>query len=139
MSAVIGIDPGKTSGVAFVDGCSGSVDIITCGDYDTRDSLYATIRHLVTVYHVDMVVIEDFIGSGPRTPAAILTLKLIGFLEGMLTELDITHRLQPPQWRKPFLREAKEFEGVPHHSRDALAHALFYLYQSERDNDGNKD
>ena len=90
------------------------------------------IDQTLASYEDDVRIVEDFVGSGHRTPEAIHTLKLVGYLQHTPNPWGTTV-VQAPQRRKAFVSEAArlmEEGGFPEsrHAADALAHILYYLY-----------
>ena len=76
------------------------------------------------------VVIEDFVGSGPRSKDITDTIKLLGFLEGLCKWKDIPYTVQHPQKRMHMLDRAKStdsFSTLGYHAIDALAHVLAHV------------
>lgn len=74
------------------------------------------------------VVVEDFIGAGPRTKEAIFVLKLIGGIEALCFSNGTPYVLQTPNTRIPLVPDAKRKapKGTIIHIIDAYAHALAY-------------
>ena len=132
---VMGVDPGVTTGVAIID-TSKSKKLIY------RDQLvkllhqqeaYDAFVGALEKYQPDYVIIEDFVGGGPRTPPMVYTMNLVGFVAGVLKVLGYSYKAMPPIHRRAFLPDAKELikeKGQPH-ATDALAHALAYSYREE--------
>jgi hypothetical protein len=137
---VMGIDPGGTIGVAIY-GYVG--DHPTLGDAQgwhldtstlpTQGSLVETTRAWQD--HLKMIVVEDFIGNGPRSTEAQLTLKLVGGVIGMALAFEIPFKVQQPQYRRAYVEKAKGMLDHPTiHEVDALAHVLAYMKAVERAN-----
>ena len=116
---IVGIDPGGTIGYAVVDP-SGSIhayhtsEITKVGD---------TIWHLQTYSEGVSVVIEDFLGSGPRSAAGHLTSQQIGYIYFTCVRKGIPVKKVPSQRRKSKLAEAATYTQHVH-EKDAVAHAL---------------
>jgi len=123
---VCGIDPGRTTGLVV---CDVSGVVIQALDVRDRESLV----EFLTTHNPDVLVVEDFLGSGPRSADAIYTLKMLGFIEGCSHYLGMFHVMQPPQWRRAFLDKAQLV--FPYHKqrhcKDALAHVLAYLDRTQ--------
>lgn len=120
---LIAVDPGLTIGVAEVRvGARGERNVVQT--FQTDDPLAATN----SICRADVVVVEDFVGGGPRTKEAIHTLKVCGFVEWYARLLGVTVVLRQPQFRLHKVTEATALvgPGAPH-AVDALAHALSYL------------
>lgn len=130
-SFVIGIDPGITTGLA-VYGAKGALasDAIR----DNRAAIARWVWQHYSKYSKlgeTWVVIEDFIGAGPRTGPAIYTLKLIGALEFFCDWHKMRGQSQEPQRRKAYLKgaaKALQLSGVKanKHQVDAMAHAMAF-------------
>lgn len=124
---VCGIDPGRNTGVVIWDTeGSGVVAHDSISDKQCLVNwLESNVRHYCSV-----VVVEDFIGAGPRSADTVFTLKLLGFIEGWCEfHCGLEVETQPPQWRKPFLDESQQFFHTHklRHMKDALAHVFAYL------------
>src|SRR4051812_46375557 len=99
--SVLAIDPGITTGVVQVSMLGEIIAMSLIGD---PPELIATMKELLPTH----IVIEDFVGAGPRTKEAIHVLKLIGIVTGASYVLGLNVLLQVPQERIPFLYEAKQ-------------------------------
>ena len=122
---VVGVDPGHgTHGFAVWD----TMMSTPVGHFETPHMLEvaAVIYTLSPAIHT--LVVENFVGHGPRTKQAITTLKMLGFVEGLGLMLGLNTVVQPPQWRKPFVERAGNMIGHEHHYTNALAHALAYVH-----------
>jgi hypothetical protein len=132
---VAAFDPGRVTGYARA----------TIGD-ERVDGVYPLIsfgaKQLNTWEHVhhnlfadewvDIMIVEDFVGGGPRTTDAIHTLKLVGLIQ--YGRRDIPVIVQPPQFRRAFVEEARQLLEAKHkhrHGADALAHILYWRYKRE--------
>lgn len=128
---VLAIDPGKSIGVAYVSYLAneGKLEITTKTVFSFED-FFDYFKRIFP----DVVVIEDFIGAGPRTKEAIMVLKLIGKIEGICFLLKTPVIIQNPQMRKPYLFKVQKHlkSIVSKHEEDALAHALAYINQQEK-------
>lgn len=114
---VVAIDPGLTIGVAEVT--TNPLRVVT---FATDDPI-EVVTFLTGTY--DAVVVENFVGGGPRTKEAIHTLKVLGFVQYYAQFLGLPVTLQQPQMRKHKVSEAKSLlKTATPHEIDALAHAL---------------
>jgi hypothetical protein len=124
---VIGIDPGLTTGVAVYDPQKEElIAALAARAWSQVAELLDELREQPTR---KIVVVEDFIGQGPRNENADHTLKTIGFVTGLSLWFGFTVHTQQPQARKRKLPEAKAvLSGTPYgiHIADALAHAMVY-------------
>lgn len=126
---IIGIDPGITTGVAVLD--LRSLQLVEKAQ--TRDP--TEVCTLLDNYTygkqvVRAVVIEDFVGSGPRDPNAITTIKYVGGFEMIARSKGYDVQVRAPQQRRPFVSQAKADYGLDtgeKHIADALAHVLSYI------------
>ena len=123
---VLAIDPGLTTGVALVT---------PEGELEESKLLYSPKE---VVEYIDdfwesptpvRVVVEDFVGAGPRTTEAIFVLKLIGGVEATCVLNGLPLVVQAPQVRIPLHSDAERRapKGTSKHVIDAYAHALAYL------------
>ena len=120
---VLAIDPGISTGMAWV---SDEGELIASVVTDSKSHILQLLQEFA---HSDYtVVIEDFVGAGPRTKEAIFVLKLIGFVTAVCLIYEYPLHLQVPQQRLPLLSEAKQRapKGAIIHAVDAYAHALAY-------------
>lgn len=79
---------------------------------------------------VRAVVIEDFVGSGPRDPNAILTIKYVGGFAMISRHLGFETIIRVPQMRRPFVGQSQSGYGLTtreKHAADALAHILSFI------------
>ena len=122
--SVCGIDPGRTTGLVH---CSNSGKILCAQAAREHKDIVEFLRQLDS--ETTVVVMEDFLGSGPRSADAIFTIKLLGFVEGCCHLMGLELIVQPPQWRKAFLDKAQMHFRVhkERHCKDALAHVYSYL------------
>lgn len=121
---IISIDPGYTTGVAIV---SPGGELISSRLFEKKDAL--DILYLIRTKQPSVIIIEDFVGSGPRTKEAIFVLKLIGSVIGVSYLEPVAVILQVPQFRKPLVSEAEALApaGTSKHIIAAYAHALAWL------------
>jgi len=132
---VAAFDPGLTTGYALADFAERDDNPIVPFRLIAACAL-ATPHEVVqwaTAKKPGVLIVEDFVGAGPRTREAIHTLKLVGYLQylytnGMLTET-VRHQ---PQWRKAYVALAsqvlREHPTIAYnkHAADALAHIFAY-------------
>ncbi len=127
---ILGIDPGVTTGVAFLDVKSGDV-LEVRAIRDGHMELVAIIDQIMVAFPNTYVVIEDFVGCGRRSASIIYTLKLVGWLQTYCKWRGYNGGMQQPQRRRSWLPDAKvmikakRLKNVAH-TRDALAHCLAY-------------
>lgn len=137
---LLGVDPGGTIGTAlygYVEEGKSKEEPqpywkLETWALPTQGSLVEVVRTWQA--HIKGIVVEDFIGSGPRTHEAILTLKLVGGVIGMALAFEIPYRVQYPQFRKAFVAQAQRMlpKDATIHEADALAHVLAYMKEIER-------
>ena len=87
------------------------------------------------------VVIEDFVGAGPRDPNAILTIKYVGGFSMMSKHLGYETIVRVPQMRRPFVGLAQSGYGLTtreKHAADALAHVLSYIDYDAKEKENAK-
>jgi hypothetical protein len=125
---IAGVDPGGTIGFVHYDADRKSV----LRFFEAADivNVMTTLRQLQLDEMLDVVVVEDFIGYGPRDPHIIHTIKVLGATEYLCRFFGIPLVIQAPQQRKAFLKDAGELVGHGHHFTDALAHVLSYEYHA---------
>ena len=131
MTVILGIDPGGTTGV--VKFSTADYKVLGWSHYDTESItevsdviLKLQINHLNNCH----VVIEDFVGSGPRSSDMTQTIKMVGFFEHLCTWKKIPYTMQHPQKRLSTIARAHEIKSptpLSSHAIDALAHVLAYL------------
>lgn len=129
MVRVIAVDPGETIGYALYDSDTERIVTGQCQNVlEIADWLDIQTRVL------DAVVVEDFIGGGYRTAAAIHTLQVLGFVYYYAQHVGLKVVRQAPQRRLHqvpaalrLLGGAIQPTGVVPHATDALAHALAYV------------
>lgn len=83
------------------------------------------------------VVMEDFVGSGPRNPDVTRSIKMCGWIEGLCETRKLELITQTPLQMGPFERIAAQQLANAHieyspHLRSALAHVLCYLERRYR-------
>ena len=122
---IVAVDPGsKTHGFCYLD--TDNNRIIRRFETSHMIQIGSQIYALTVLQQLDVVVVEDFVGQGPRDIHASTTLRMVGFVEGLGHLLGLTVAVQAPQIRKPFLKDAARLVGAGHHYTDATAHALAY-------------
>ena len=123
---ILGIDPGVTTGLALYDDVQG---VLLAEDTQAPGRVYAILSEFLEKDVEDRaVVVESYVGAGPRTSEAVYTIKMLGFVEFLCQSWGLALFDQAPQQRKHQVAQAKALlpQG-PHHAKDALAHALAYL------------
>ena len=133
---VSAFDPGVTTGYAlatFDERYDGNV--VPFRLIDAKPVIMIEELHLLVDQEDDVRIVEDFVGAGHRTPEAIHTLKLVGYLQHTPNHAGIVV-VQSPQRRKAFVSKAIELindKGLApsKHAADALAHILYYKYTLE--------
>jgi len=120
-----GFDPGRSIGVALLGATPSSHQI---GHTETtRDVVYcgSLIAQWAATYAGLTVVVEDFVGAGPRTSDGNYTLKVVGYLTWKAEEQGVVVIVTPSQSRLAGMTEAKQLvAGGTGHSIDAMAHAV---------------
>lgn len=127
---VAAYDPGRITGYAQVAlDRQGSIASLSVTAVDQFYDVAWVRKQLATdIAIADIIIVEDFIGAGPRTSDAIFTLKLVGYLQHTVTDARLV--MQNPQVRKAFVTQARELLEARHkdrHGADALAHILAFL------------
>lgn len=97
----IGIDPGQDGGFAIIRN-----DSITCQAWDGGCFVDAIRKAKQEMKHVlDTVVVVEKVGAMPKqgVSSTFTFGKSAGFIEGVLTALEMPHQLVPPkEWKKEF-------------------------------------
>ena len=123
---LIGIDPGRTIGMAYVRFTDGTAQHAHGADFQDPIACYrmCTSKNPETV----VFVIEQYYGSGLQSRDGEHTLRVYGYLLWRLQEEGLTVVPRSPQSRLHMLDEASKWypKYVDRHKRDALAHALSY-------------
>lgn len=126
----VGIDPGVTTGVAIID-----EDKKLIHSAETRQPLdiAKVLDKCVEKWGEKsfVVAIEDIVGAGARSRGVIYTLKLVGWVHWFCEYKGLINTVQPPQRRRPYLKEAVEILKANNmtfsaHQKDSLGHALSY-------------
>lgn len=137
---IIAVDPGsKTHGFACID-ISGATEQEPYNVHDFWETEH--MLDIANVIHgrkenIHMVIVENFVGNGPRDVHAVRTLKMLGFIEGFCRYFDIPVTIQNPQMRRGFLTSAETIVGGLYHYTDAMAHALAYHHIEVKNADAN--
>jgi len=122
---VVGVDPGRTTGLAFVT-LTPTSRVLHYADGE-RDVEH--VGRLLLKWSSDnpdiVVVVEDFLGAGPRSADSNHTLKVVGFTYYLCQMEGIPSALVPPQARLSSMDDARALaQGRGVHATDATAHAL---------------
>ena len=142
---IAAFDPGKATGFAVLD--TGANAVLEAGKLtdlfnDPNEQQY--LRSLLVTHRPDVVVVENYLGSGPRNPDNTNALKLIGFVSGTAQALlpGVTFRQQNPGTRKPWLKDSAlalwgttNYNKAQSHAVDALAHCLRYAHNNPDSDD----
>lgn len=125
MEVIIAVDPGYSTGVVAIDLEGG----IVAGRVIEINNALEELLNLVDENETRLVIVEDFVGAGPRTKEAIFVLKLIGAIRGACYVKKIPFLVQVPQKRIPYVPDAKRHAapGTSRHIIDALAHVLCWM------------
>lgn len=122
---VLGVDPGLTTGVAVYDTLRERVvehaeldDPLQLGHY-LKDWDYRRAWDRM------QVVVENYVGGGPRTKEATHTLQVLGFVRYYAEMLGPPVVVQAPQKRLPYVAKAAELVDGKH-AQAALAHCLAF-------------
>lgn len=120
---VLAFDPGGVTGVAFHDTQTGDV---ATAEVSEPVALAGWIDHYSAVQPT--VVVEDFVGAGPRNTYSNHTLQVIGFVRWYATYRQLPVAMRQPSHRKSEVDRARSMlEIATPHAVDALAHALAYI------------
>jgi len=96
---VLGIDPGVTTGIALYDDESSSV--VYAKDVQSPVIVYEVLQTFLEETVTDKaIIIESYVGAGPRTQEAVHTIKMVGFVEFLCQSWGLTLFSQAPQQRK---------------------------------------
>ena len=144
---VAAFDPGKTTGYAVLDTTTQTVleagplvDLFN--DEAEQDRLFSLLHEL----QPQVVVCENYLGSGPRNPDNQNAIQLIGFVKAAARSYlpGVTFRLQNPGSRKSWLKNASRalfgtetYNKAQSHPIDALAHAIRYAKDNPQTDDPN--
>ena len=129
---IVGIDTGQTTGVAAYDTSSGLAECRTFFQLLTDSQENANFVQWLKRQKPQVVVIEQIVGSGPRTATIQEATLISGWVAGAaFTGTKAKVLWQTPNRRKPWLPDAAKLLGLGNgynkaksHSVDALAHAL---------------
>jgi len=122
---VIGIDPGGTTGVCLVD----DADLRWSAEIKTIPDLVKSLNQLLRL-RPDVVVIEDFVGSG-AAKNYYDPVRVIGAVEAVMAGTNLPLVKQVPNRQMRYKDTVAPMHRSPH-VRSALAHAYFYLRQRGR-------
>lgn len=126
MIVILGIDPGVTTGM--VGYLPQKRKVWFKGDYTDPLDIPRNIDRVISSGYEALIVIEDFIGMGPRDKSMVKTMKHLGLAEFYSRHKGLRTEIQPPQVRKAFLDEARRIAGHGHHYIDAMAHILAFIH-----------
>ena len=121
-TVIMAIDPGYSTGAVII-GLDGNM--VGGREIETEEE----VLDWIIGSRPNLVIIEDFVGAGPRTKEAITVLKFIGKIIGLCYVIRIPVVMQAPQVRIPLHHDAEELlpKGTSVHIVDAFAHALAWL------------
>jgi hypothetical protein len=123
---IVAFDPGETTGIAELDTESGHVHAVQTRNVSEIGAALNAARSRAESGENVLVLVENFVGGGYRTKAAIHTLKLLGLIEHFCTLFGLRVFVQPPQFRKAYVSKAKAVVGDSH-AADAYAHILYFV------------
>jgi hypothetical protein len=134
MTAILGVDPGGTTGIALLDGDGGAV-LLQSTREGVLTAVEALFRRTVDQGSDVALAVERFV-AGPRsgklaTPAgATIARALIGELTAWAKATDVVIYLRSAGEVKPWATDARlKAAGISHrgmpHALDAARHALF--------------
>jgi len=118
MCIYMGVDPGKTTGIAVFNE---SKLLFTC---EAKNA--ATVIKLINQYRPQTIVMEDFFVRRGKPADYKAPIKLIGVIEYHCMSRDILIVMQSPS----ILRLALKFvpkDAYGPHERSAIAHVMYYL------------
>lgn len=125
---ILGVDPGRTTGVALGE-FNNEGELWRHREFEIM-SLDKLVKFIQSI-NPTKIVVEDFVGAGPRTKDSNNVHQLIGAVRGTAVILGIPCHVAVPQRRLPFLVPARKLlvksggKQSPH-KEDALAHVLAY-------------
>jgi hypothetical protein len=119
---ILAVDPGLTTGVAVYDAEHSQL----LATLETKDPL--KVGSLILGYELfnTTVVVENYVGAGPRTAEATHTLQVLGFVRWYAAMLGLPVVVQAPQQRLPYVTRATELAPKTKHAAAALAHAIAF-------------
>lgn len=138
---LLALDPGLTIGFAsfVMDVETFQLKELVVSEERTEDAKpWGTAPMNIIVNGIDYLVMEDYIGGGPRTKESNYVLRQIGGFESVAASKGIPLKMQINAMRRPFLKEGAAFykalKGRPacHHGKDALAHGLRWLQDEKQ-------
>lgn len=138
VAKLLALDPGLTTGFALIKFDPRTMDLISLQVSQERKedakAWGSKPMDILISEKPNFLVIEDFIGAGPRTKESNYVLKMIGAYEAMGSKLGAEVSVQANSMRRPFLKGGVNFyrslKGTNpcHHGKDALAHGLRFLH-----------
>jgi len=133
VNMMISIDPGITTGLVIAK-FSSMTDIKPVVAIDSRDIsvIIDTVNSYIETHGAEVIIVEDFVGSGFRSKDTKATIELLGFVKsyyGIIMEQLVV--VQQPQFRKHCYNESKTILSKHkinkvHHAKDAFAHLIAY-------------
>lgn len=132
---VLCFDPGKHTGVAlFLDGELAVTETVLPEMPEGLAGLYQRLQFLITSRPEEcQIVIENYHTVGPLTTEGLLTIRIMGWLEGLALTHGHPYCFQMPSMKKPWLEEAQRLAKAMYgtrHVRDAIAHGLAWYYRN---------
>lgn len=123
---ILSVDPGKTIGYAVANVSKDGIEILEVEQHVTPDWNPEGTPPMLWVFKVDLLVIEDFVGNGPRTSESCHTLKMIGAFKYQADALSVPVKQKAPGVRIRHVKRGEEATGrtLCHHGKDAWAHLL---------------
>jgi hypothetical protein len=121
---VVAIDPGGTTGICLVD----DDKLCWSTEIHTIESMVKILGHLIGT--ADVVVIEDFVGSG-AAKNYYDPVRMIGAVEAVMSSSNLPLVKQVPGKQMRYRDQVRTMHKSPH-VRSALAHAFYYLRQRGR-------
>lgn len=144
---ILAFDPGPHTGVARLRGgelVTSETVTLTGSDRGDMAALYGRLKTILELPMVltPFVVIENYHTVGPMSREGMLTIRLMGWLEGLAAWEGYNYRFQMPSVKKAWLTEATQLlrkHGASRHERDAVAHGLACLYGLQPSQRGEPD
>jgi len=104
---VLGIDPGVTNGYAVVSDVMGDRQYVeTCGWTQSPSVLGEVIELKKYILRDFWVVVEDFVGAGPRNADNKRTIETLGFVRHLCALRNIECKVRQPQTRLAYVERA---------------------------------
>jgi len=120
-------DPGVTVGVALISATPSSLRVV--GNFQQHAEVlnpFALLSFWKEAFPDLEVVAEDFLGTGPRSHASNVTLKVLGGIKYACRWHKVPYTEVASQVRLHALERAKTLCTGGVHAADALAHAIAY-------------